>query len=133
MILDHSGPDLALIATMYCAMKLPANRGWWAGCVLGFVQDCLSGGILGVNTFSKSLMAYIIFLLRRKILVEGVVPVCVFLLIASLFDGLVLTWCCSLPSFLFSVFPFFEIRIPIFGLNKLIDKLIGHISINNFN
>jgi len=82
-------PDLVLIATVYCALKLPGNRGWWVGGLLGFVQDALSSGILGINTFSKSLLAYIFSLLRSKLMVEGVIPVFAFLFAASLFDGFV--------------------------------------------
>ncbi len=82
-------PDLALIATVFCAITLSAGRGFAAGCVIGLAQDCLSGGLLGVNTLSKSLIAHTFCQLKGKILVEGVVPLFVFLLIASIFDSLV--------------------------------------------
>lgn len=82
-------PDLVLIAAVYCAMMLPADRGRWVGCGLGIVQDCLSGSILGVNTLSKGLITHTFTSLKNKIMVEGVVPVSVFLLAASIFDGLI--------------------------------------------
>ncbi len=82
-------PDLALIATVYCSVTFAPARGFAAGCLLGFVQDCLSGGLLGVNTLSKSLIAHMFCQLKGKIMVEGVVPVFVFLLVASFFDSLI--------------------------------------------
>lgn len=82
-------PDFALIATVFCAVTFSPGRGFAAGCALGFVQDCLSGGLLGVNTLSKSLIAHTFCQLKGKIMVEGPVPVFVFLLIASVFDSLV--------------------------------------------
>ncbi|QPJ60492.1 MAG: rod shape-determining protein MreD [Candidatus Nitronauta litoralis] len=82
-------PDFALIATVFCAVTFSPGRGFAAGCVLGFVQDCLSGGLLGVNTLSKSLIAHTFCQLKGKIMVEGPVPVFVFLLVASVFDSLI--------------------------------------------
>lgn len=82
-------PDLALIATVYCAFTLSFSRGLFAGFLLGFAQDCLSGVMLGVNTISKSLIAHIFCQLKGKIIVEGPIPVFVFMFLASLCDGVV--------------------------------------------
>ena len=49
----------------------------------------MSGGLLGVNTFSKSFIAFFFSALKDKIFVEGILPIAFFLAISSLFDGLV--------------------------------------------
>ncbi len=82
-------PDLALILTVYCATLLRKNGGIAMGFGLGFVQDCLSGGVLGINTLSKSLIGFTFSTLKGKLVVEGFVPVAVFLFVSSIFDGLV--------------------------------------------
>ena len=56
---------------------------------LGFIQDCLSGGILGINTFSKSLIGFTFSTLKSKLVVEGFVPIAAFLFVSSLVDGMV--------------------------------------------
>jgi len=55
----------------------------------GILQDSLSGGLLGVNTLSKSFIGLFFSVLKDKIFVEGVLPVAFFLILSSLFDGLV--------------------------------------------
>ena len=55
----------------------------------GILQDSLSGGLLGVNTLSKSFIGLFFAALKDKFYVEGVIPVAFFLVVSSLFDGLV--------------------------------------------
>lgn len=81
-------PDLALILTVYCATLLKENGGIAMGFGLGFVQDCLSGGILGINTLSKSLIGFTFATLKSKLVVEGFVPIAAFLFVSSIIDGL---------------------------------------------
>ncbi len=82
-------PDLALIFVVYCGINLQKNAGVGMGLAVGFIQDCLSGGLLGVNTLSKSLIGFFFSTLKDKIIVEGVIPVVFFLVTSSLFDGFV--------------------------------------------
>ena len=82
-------PDLALIWVVYCGVRFSKNIGIGAGMVTGILQDSLSGGLLGVNTLSKSFIGLFFSALKDKIFVEGVVPVSFFLILSSLFDGLV--------------------------------------------
>ncbi len=81
--------DLALILTVYCGVLLKGDRGIWVGFAIGFVQDCLSGSLLGVNTLSKSVIGFTFSTLKDKLMVVGFVPISVILLAASFFDGLV--------------------------------------------
>ncbi len=82
-------PDLALIFVVYCGFHFQGNGGVAMGFAVGLLQDCLSGGILGVNTLSKSLIGTFFSTLKDKILVEGFVPIFFFLIVASLVDGFI--------------------------------------------
>jgi rod shape-determining protein MreD len=82
-------PDLILVWVVYCGVRFPRIGGIGAGIALGLIQDSLSGGLLGVNTLSKSLIAYFFSTLKDKFFVERVVPIGVFLVCSTIFDGLV--------------------------------------------
>ena len=82
-------PDLALIFVVYCGVHFQRNGGIGAGIIIGFVQDCLSGGLLGINTLSKGLAGLFFSVLKDKIVVEGFIPISFFLFSASLVDGMI--------------------------------------------
>ena len=82
-------PDLALIWVVYCGVRFSKSIGIGSGMATGILQDSLSGGLLGVNTLSKSFIGLFFSVLKDKIFVEGVIPVAFFLIVSSLFDGLV--------------------------------------------
>ena len=82
-------PDLALIWVVYCGVRFSKNIGIGSGIATGILQDSLSGGLLGVNTLSKSFIGLFFSALKDKIFVEGIVPVAFFLILSSLFDGFV--------------------------------------------
>ena len=82
-------PDLALIWVVYCGVHCSRTMGIGSGIVIGILQDSLSGGLLGVNTLSKSFIGFFFASLKDKFYVEGVIPVAFFLVASSLFDGLV--------------------------------------------
>ena len=82
-------PDLALIWVVYCAVHYSRTMGVGSGMMAGILQDSLSGGLLGVNTLSKSFIGLFFSALKDKFYVEGVIPISFFLILSSLFDGLV--------------------------------------------
>ena len=82
-------PDLILVWVVYCGVRYSRTSGLGAGIALGLIQDSLSGGLLGVNTLSKGLIAYFFSTLKDKFFVEGVIPIGIFLVFSSIFDGLV--------------------------------------------
>lgn len=109
-------PDLALIFVVYCGIHFKGIRGIGMGFTVGLVQDCLSGGLLGVNTLSKSLISFFFSTLKDKIMVEGMFPIVLFTLAASLLDGIVFYFVLTtlfkgeVPgSFLFSSLPIYAI------------------------
>ena len=80
-------PDLALIFVVYCGIHFQKNGGIRMGILVGFIQDSLSGGLLGINTLSKGLAGLFFSSLKDKIIVEGILPISYFLFAASLIDG----------------------------------------------
>jgi rod shape-determining protein MreD len=109
-------PDLALIFVVYCSIHFKGSRGIGMGFTVGLIQDCLSGGLLGVNTLSKSLISFYFSTLKDKIIVEGVFPIFLFIITASLLDGaifyfvLITLFKGEVPgSFLFSSLPIYAI------------------------
>ena len=87
--LNEVTPSLILIFAVYCAINFKESRGVMMCFLIGLVQDCLSGDLLGINTLSKSLIAYSLYKIRDKVVVEGAIPVGCFIILASLFDGMV--------------------------------------------
>lgn len=82
-------PDLALIFVVYCGINFKKNGGARMGMLVGFLQDTLSGGLLGINTLSKGFAGLFFSALKDKIIVEGFLPISYFLFVASLIDGIV--------------------------------------------
>jgi len=116
-------PDLALIFVVYCGIHFQKNGGIVMGVLVGFIQDCLSGGLIGVNTLSKGLTGLFFSALKDKIIVEGFLPISFFLISTSLLDGMI--YFASMTSlmgaqikgdFLFSHIVFFGIYNAVAGL-----------------
>ena len=82
-------PDLALIWVVYCGINFPKNISIGSGMLTGLLQDSLSGGLLGVNTLSKTFIGLLFSALKEKIFVEKVIPIAFFLVLSSIFDGIV--------------------------------------------
>jgi len=82
-------PDLILIAAVYCGIHLKGNTGIWLALLFGFFQDCLSGGLLGVNSLSKGLAGLFFCFIKGKIIVKGVIPISFFIFATSLMDGII--------------------------------------------
>ena len=70
-LLSFGGPvpviDLPLLVTVHVGVTRGKANGMLGGLVLGYVQDALSGGILGVNGFSKICAGFTGGLLREKL------------------------------------------------------------------
>ncbi len=115
-------PDLALIWVVYCGVHYSRTMGIGSGIVTGILQDSLSGGLLGVNTLSKSFIGFFFAALKDKFYVEGVIPVAFFLVASSLFDGLVFYFSMNTvlkgemaSSFLYQSLPAFSVYNGIIG------------------
>ena len=109
-------PDLALIWVVYCGVHCSRSMGIGSGIATGILQDSLSGGLLGVNTLSKSFIGFLFSALKDKFFVEGVIPIAFFLILSSLFDGLVFYFSMNTvlegevaPSFFYQSLPAYSI------------------------
>jgi rod shape-determining protein MreD len=82
-------PDLILIVVVYCGINFSKKSGIGLSVLVGFIQDCLSGSLLGVNTLSKGLVGVFFSALKDKIIVEGGLAISFFIFCTSLFDGMI--------------------------------------------
>jgi len=82
-------PDLILIVTVYSGVHFKKSRGIWFAALIGFFQDCLSGGLLGVNFLSKGLVGLFFCVIKDKIIVQGIIPIAFFMFATSLVDGII--------------------------------------------
>ena len=82
-------PDLILIVAVYSGIYLKKSRGIWLAALFGFLQDCLSGGLLGVNFLSKGLVGLFFCAIKDKIIVQGIIPIGFFMFVTSLVDGMI--------------------------------------------
>lgn len=125
-------PDLILVWVVYCGVRRSRAGGIGAGIALGLAQDSLSGGLLGVNTLSKGLIAYFFSTLKDKFFVEGVIPIGIFLIVSSIFDGLVFYFSMGAilkgevaSRFLYQLLPVFSIYNALIGpfMFLVLDKI----------
>jgi len=86
---ENVAPDLILIVAVYSGIHLKKNNGILVAALVGFFQDCLSGGVLGVNFLSKGLAGLFFCVIRDKIIVQGIIPIGFFMFVTSLVDGLI--------------------------------------------
>lgn len=63
--------DFPLIIIVYAAFQRNAIRALLFGTVAGLAVDALSGGLLGANAFSKTLIAYIVSEIARRVYLDN--------------------------------------------------------------
>lgn len=63
--------DFPLIVVVYAAFHRNAIRALLFGTISGIAVDALSGGLLGANAFSKTLVAYIISEIARRVYLDN--------------------------------------------------------------
>ena len=63
--------DFPLIIVVYAALQRNAIRAIFFGTFAGIAVDALSGGLLGSNGFSKTLIAYIVSELARRVYMDN--------------------------------------------------------------
>lgn len=63
--------DFPLIVVVYAALQRDAIKAIFFGSFAGLAVDALSGGLLGSNGFSKTLIAYIVSELARRVYMDN--------------------------------------------------------------
>lgn len=82
-------PDLVLICAFYFGLKMKDQSGVVMATSIGFFQDCLSGGIFGINTLSKGLAGMLAAFLKGFVIINNVLSLGVCITIISVLDGIV--------------------------------------------
>ena len=63
--------DFPLIIVVYAALQRDAIKAMFFGTFAGLAVDALSGGLLGSNAFTKTLIAYIVSELPRRVYMDN--------------------------------------------------------------
>lgn len=63
--------DFPLIIVVYAALQRNSMKAILFGTVAGLLMDALSGGLLGANGFSKTLIAYIVSEIVRRVYLDN--------------------------------------------------------------
>lgn len=63
--------DFPLIIVVYAALQRNAIKALFYGTIAGIAVDALSGGLLGANGFSKTLIAYIVSEIVRRVYLDN--------------------------------------------------------------
>jgi rod shape-determining protein MreD len=63
--------DFPLIVVVYAALQRNSIKAIFFGTVAGIAVDALSGGLLGANGFSKTLIAYMVSELARRVYMDN--------------------------------------------------------------
>ena len=63
--------DFPLIIVVYAALQRNGIKALFYGSIAGLAVDALSGGLLGANGFSKTLIAYIVLEIVRRVYLDN--------------------------------------------------------------
>jgi len=63
--------DFPLIIVVYAALQRNATRAILFGTISGLAVDALSGGLLGANGFTKTVIAYIVSEIARRVYLDN--------------------------------------------------------------
>ena len=63
--------DLPLIVVVYFALQRDALQALLVGAIAGLATDALSFGLLGAGGFSKTLIAYLVFSLSTRVMLDN--------------------------------------------------------------
>ena len=81
--------DLPLIIVVYAALQRDAVKAVLFGTFAGIAVDALSGGLLGANGFSKTLVAFVVSEIARRVYMDNVLLRIPVIAGASLLDDMV--------------------------------------------
>ena len=81
--------DLPLIIIVYAALQRDAIKAVLFGSIAGLAVDALSGGLLGANGFSKTLIAFVVSEIARRVYMDNLLLRIPIIAGASLMDDMV--------------------------------------------
>ena len=83
-------PDFLLAATAAVALRRGAGAAIGFGTLAGLLQDLFSGGLLGLNGFSKPLVAFAVARIREDLRLDIPAGTLLLLALAAVGDGVIL-------------------------------------------
>lgn len=81
--------DFPLIIVVYAALQRDSLKAIFYGTVAGLAVDALSGGLLGANAFSKTLIAYIVAEIARRVYLDNLLLKIPVIVAACFLDNLI--------------------------------------------
>jgi len=81
--------DFPLIIIVYAALQRNTIKALFFGTITGIAIDALSGGLLGANGFSKTLIAFVVSEIARRVYLDNLLLQIPVIAGACLLDGLV--------------------------------------------
>ncbi|MFQ6672239.1 MAG: rod shape-determining protein MreD [Candidatus Tectimicrobiota bacterium] len=81
-------PDLILLLACLVGLFFGRQRGLVLGALAGLLQDCLSGGLFGLNTLSKALVGFTTGVLQHHVGLHHRLLQALVVALLSAFDGL---------------------------------------------
>lgn len=119
--------DLFLLFNVYYALNFPPLSCIAVSVVSGVIQDAFTGGIIGMNAFSKTIVAYCIAVLSSRLMIKHPLILMVLIAVATAIDLLtiyLLHLLLGLPQIILSYPVFLTATI----LNILVGLLGFHIA-----
>ncbi len=108
--------DLVLVAVVWVAMTTGPVMALLSGAIGGIVQDALSGGVIGVGGFAKTVVGFLVALLGTQIVVTRPLPRFVLFAAATLVHAAVFL----------GLYSMLESRIPTASVGGVIEQAIGN-------
>lgn len=79
--------DLVLVVVVWAALQFGPSAGLLTGAAAGLAQDALSGGIIGVSGFCKTLVGFMAGTVGSQFIVTNTLPRLVVLVVGALFNA----------------------------------------------
>ncbi|MEW5800783.1 MAG: rod shape-determining protein MreD [bacterium] len=87
LVISGVKPDLVLIVVCYISLRWEEEVGTCLGFLLGFLQDVLSVGILGLNALTKTLFGFMCKKAERRLNTKNPIVQMLLIFIFSLLEG----------------------------------------------
>lgn len=88
LAIGHIKPDLVLIVACYIGLHWEEETGTCLGFTLGLLQDVFSTGILGLNSFSKTLSGYLCGKASKRLNIKNIIIQVIIIFIFSIVEGI---------------------------------------------
>lgn len=81
--------DLILITTIYVSLERNPLRALWVGAGAGLLQDSFSGGLIGINSFAKTVIGFSTSTLSIRVALDSFFPRLIVMATAAALNGLI--------------------------------------------